>query len=163
MINFRVRPRISCVTSMSKDEILTRFNDFLIHTDKPIRGKKLRHHIELRVKPEEQHYWSPVLNITFDKADNGTIVRGRFGPEPKVWTLFMFFYFLALAICFFSGMYALVQLKINHTPWSFWVLGGGLTLLALIYVAAQIGQQKGHEQTEWLMTFCSEVLKQKSS
>jgi len=55
--------------------------------DKPIRGKKLSHHIELRVKPEEQHYWSPVLNITFDKAANGTVVRGRFldyfYPYPK--------------------------------------------------------------------------------
>ncbi|HHB79455.1 MAG TPA: hypothetical protein ENK85_09520 [Saprospiraceae bacterium] len=162
MIKFKIRPRVNCVTPMTKEEIYTRFSDFLKRTDKPILGKKLKHHIELRVSPEERHYWSPVLNITFKKADQGTTVLGRFGPQPKVWTLFMFFYFFALAICFFAGLYTLVQLQLGYRPWSIWVLLAGIALLILVYVAAQIGQHKGHEQTEWLMTFCSEVLRQEN-
>jgi len=159
MINFSVRPRIRCVTPMEQREIYARFNDFLAHTDKPIQGRTFRDHIELRVRPEHRHYWSPVLNIILDDVDEGTSVRGRFGPEPKVWTLFMFFYFFALAISFFAGMYGLVQLKMGYPAWSFWLVLLGLGLLLLIYIAAQIGQKKGAEQTQWLMSFCTEVLK----
>ena len=119
----------------------------------------MRDHIELYVNKEEQHYWSPVLNISLEEIDNGTTVQGRFGPDPKVWTMFMFFYFFCIAISFFSGLFGLVQLQLGKPPWAFWFFWLGVILLSIFYLAAQIGQKKGAKQTEWLMSFCTEVLK----
>lgn len=159
MFSFRVRPKISCVTPMTQSEIYARFDTFLKETKKPLRGKKYRDHIQLQVAAEEEHYWSPILNIIFKDADNGTTVQGRFGPHPKVWTMFMFFYFFGIALCFFAAIFGGIQLQLGRNPWALWMLAAGLVLLILIYVAAQIGQRKGHAQTEWLLSFCSEVLK----
>ena len=160
MFSFRVRPKIRCVTPMTKEEIFSRFNQFLKDTDKPIRGRKLSGHIELYVNPDQQHYWSPILTIVFDAVEGGTAVKGRFGPHPKVWTMYMFFYFFALVLTLFSGLVGAVQLQMGKSPWAFWIFWVGVLLLVLIYLAAQVGQRKGQEQTDWLMTFCTEVLKE---
>ncbi len=158
MASLRIRPKIRCVSPLSTEEIIDRFEQVARKYQGRIIVRKRRDHIEMHIREADRHYWSPVLNVIFDKADGGTIVRGRFGPEPQVWTMFMFFYFAALSFVFFSGMWVLVQLQVGHAPKALPYFLTSLVVLALVFIAAQVGQRKGHDQTVLLQQFCREVL-----
>jgi hypothetical protein len=63
-------------------------------------GIKTRgNHIWLNIKGEQKSYYSPDLHLEFEaKSENETHIRGLFGPDPTLWTLFMFLHFVIAGI-----------------------------------------------------------------
>jgi len=85
-----------------------------------------------------------------DRQEN-TIIRGFIGPKSTIWTLFMFFYiasgFLLLGGLIYGSSQTLIGVEGNYWP----AVVGGLGLL-LTFIASQIGQKMGEEQTELLIS-----------
>jgi hypothetical protein len=56
-----------------------------------IRG----YHIWLNIKGSKKVYWSPHLHLELEpKSTTETHIRGLFGPDPTLWTFFMFLHFM---------------------------------------------------------------------
>ncbi|MCU0659074.1 MAG: hypothetical protein MUF64_28600 [Polyangiaceae bacterium] len=100
-------------------------------------------HFILTVADREQRVWSPWLNVEVKPQGDGAHLFARFSPHPSVWTLFAFSYLflvtmLLLSLCF-AG--ALVMSGATGVPWPLWVSGGALVVMALLWVASQVGQR----------------------
>ena len=105
--------------------------------------------ILLRIRPEERHFWSPQLSLSFevDEEDKDfTIIRGLYGPNPTVWAFFTYGYAALGILAMFLGMYGFSKYSLNQDHsilWSLPVLAG---LAVILYLIAQFGQKIGAEQ-----------------
>lgn len=158
--DIHLRPRFKMNFEKSYDEILNKFKHNLQDSKCKYCSKIVDGHVIIDVPQEEDHFWSPQLNLEVEKVEKGkSIVKGLFGPKPQVWTLFMFFHFaVAVAFIGFSIM-AYVQ----------WTLGSdfsmALTLVialpviwVIMYFVGRWGRSKGHKQMDELHSFMMKTL-----
>ena len=102
--------------------------------------------------------WSPSLDLTVLASPTGATVHGRIGPQPQVWTTFMFFHML-LAMCGIGGlMWGIAQSLAGGSAWPLWIAVAALFLHAFVAGAAFIGQGLGADQTHRLRSFIDDVL-----
>lgn len=148
----KIRPRFRLETPLSKQEIM----DLILsesEKDPSVRSKTYMHYIKLRCPAEEQHYWSPVLSMSFEEENEKTVIRGIIGPNERVWSMFMFFYIGVTAIGFFGGMFGFLHCKYNDDPtWTF-ILPLSLILLTSIFFTSRYGKVKAHTQMLHLLRF----------
>jgi hypothetical protein len=56
-------------------------------------------YVFIKIPKEKQHFWSPQHHIEIDPVDEKPSILSRlFGPNPTVWTMFMFFYFVVAGL-----------------------------------------------------------------
>lgn len=163
--NIHLRPRFKMDFDESQQEIISKFKHNLKDGDCKYCSTIVDGHIIIDVPVEENHFWSPQLNIEVEKNDNNeTVVKGLFGPKPQVWTMFMFFHF-AVAVGFigFSVM-AYVQWSLK-TDYSFaLIMVIGLPILWFImYFLGRIGKKTGHKQMDELYKFMMKTLDKKNN
>jgi len=105
-------------------------------------------HLILRINKEKRHYWSPQMDISLEtKEDGGTIIRCLLAPEPAVWTMFMFFYIGFGGLTLVGTVYGSSQQILDMTANGYWyALLGGIGLV-VTFIASQVGQKMGEEQT----------------
>ncbi|WP_298363782.1 GTP-binding protein [uncultured Lutibacter sp.] len=161
--DIHLRPRFKLDFNESQQNLISKFKDNLKDGDCKYCSKIVDGHIVIDVPVEENHFWSPQLNIEIEKVDeHKTIVKGLFGPKPQVWTLFMFFHF-AVAVAFIGfAVMAYVQWSLN-TDNSF-ALTMVITLpivWVIMYVLGRIGKKTGHKQMEELNNFLMKTLEKK--
>lgn len=155
-----LRPRFKIDFEETEDELLRKFKSNLSHGDCKYCSKIVDQHIIIDVPLEEDHFWSPQLNVEITSGETSkSIVKGLFGPKPQVWTLFMFLHF-AVGITF------LIFLTLLYVKWIF---GNSLTfplimVIALpiiwvtLYVIGRLGRKKGKIQMEELHSFMMKTL-----
>lgn len=57
-------------------------------------------HVFIKLPKGEQHFWSPQLHLEIiGETNNQCSIQGFFGPNPTVWTMFIFFH-VAVGILF---------------------------------------------------------------
>jgi hypothetical protein len=103
---------------------------------------------ELRICQEDSHFWSPALSIKVvsREEDGERVLRGRFGPHPHVWTMFMAIYGILAMIGLGGLMYGISQWALGWTPWALALAPASIALMAFTYGAVFIGQGLGAEQ-----------------
>lgn len=158
-----LRPRFNLEVEQSKEQVLKSF----IQTKKEQKKfgvSVVDDHIFLKLQNGEQHFWSPQLHLEItESTESTTTVHGFFGPNPTVWTMFIFFHvvvgtiFLADAIWIYSN-YSLdkpysVQLMLLFSLVIIWVL---------LYIAGSVGKTKGKPGMQELYNFMNETLKKSS-
>lgn len=161
--DIHLRPRFKMDFEDSQEEIISKFKDNLKDEDCKYCSKIVDGHIIIDVPLEENHFWSPQLNIEVEKIKGKkTIVKGLFGPKPTVWTLFMFFHFaVAVAFIGFSVM-AYVQWSIK-TDYSFALsIVIALPIIwVIMYFIGRWGKSTGHKQMDELYHFMMKTLEKK--
>ncbi|MEQ8525643.1 hypothetical protein [Gracilimonas sp.] len=161
-IHFRsIRPRIKVQTSLSPDDINQRIRALLSSEKATCEGQTIKGFATIYPPQKDQHFWSPQLTITVDELEEGTLVRGLYGPKPSVWTMFVFFY---SAI----GFATMIILMVGLSLWSLgnpadilWFVPGLIILLLSLYLVAYSGQKLGHKQMGILHRFIEECLEVK--
>lgn len=107
--------------------------------------------ISLRMPHEDRHFWSPRLNLSMEEIDEGkTQLLGKYGPNANVWSLFLFGYLFIGSLGMFAAVLAISQWFIGSSPWGFWLLGGAMPGLLILFGAAHAGQKLGAKQIELL-------------
>ena len=110
---------------------------------------KIKHnHIWMNMPDAKREYWSPHLHLELEKNENGgTHIRRLFGPEPTLWTLFMFLHFMVAGIfVVFCGIaYSNYILK-QPTTMDFVVMGLMVFVWFLLYFIARQIRLKGNCQ-----------------
>lgn len=139
-----LRPRFRLSLEMSGEEVLRRFADIKKEQNR-FGVTCIDKHIFLRLPKDEQIFWSPQLHLeVMESTDNECTVHGFFGPNPTVWTMFIFFH-VVIAMLFIADM---VWLYSNHSlggTYGFQI-GVALGLVAvwiLLYIGGSIGKRKG--------------------
>lgn len=134
---------------MKPEEVSELVKKHMAELDCGCSAKILKNFIVLHIRPEERHFWSPQLSLSFDldeEDDSVTIIRGLYGPNPTVWAFFTYGYAALGIIATFLGMYGFSKYSLGQDYTILWSLPV-LALLALIlYLIAQFGQKIGAEQ-----------------
>lgn len=154
----RLRPRFEMTTARPPEQVRADFRAALARSDAPIVGKVRGDSLQLGLPPSELTTWSPSLDLTLEATEQGTLLRGRVGPQPQVWTTFMFLH-LFIALCGLGGlMWGIGAAVAGESAWPAWIALGAVLLNAFVAGAAFIGQGLGADQTHKLRSFVDDVL-----
>ena len=153
MTSFRIRPRFRLQVDIQPEEVKERFRKGTAVPGAPCTAAYFPEHIILRLPEEEQHFWSPRLELALEEQSEGTLIRGLYGPSPQVWTMFTIAYGATGTLALFIAIIGTSQLMLDlpgHVLWALPVLGG---FALFLYLASQTGQKLGAEQTFTLHHF----------
>jgi hypothetical protein len=161
--DIHLRPRFRMEFSESQDNLLSKFKRNLNDGDCKYCSKIVDGHIVIDIPEEENHFWSPQLNIEIEQLDaEKTILKGLFGPKPQVWTLFMFFHF-AVAVAFIGfAITAYVQWTLKEDYFFALEMIIALPILWIVmYFLGRWGKSTGHKQMDELYKFMMKTLEKK--
>jgi len=152
-----LRPRFQLELSETKEELLKFFEKSQI---KPFLVKRLDEHVFIKFNKKNNHFWSPQLHLEIDAVDeNNSKLYGVFGPNPSLWTFFMFLHFGVATIFIILGIWAYSSAALNK-PYGLQLgVMGLMTILWLVlYFFGRAGKRKGRPQMQELYRFMMEVL-----
>ena len=160
-----LKPRFKIESNQTVTEILSKFEENIAKDTCKYCSKISGNHIFLDIPENENHFWSPQLQVEITKDEtNKTIIKGILGPKPQVWTLFMFFHFViaVLFIVFFVWFYVNWSLEKN-TNLQVTMLGVLPVLSILLYFFGQSGKKLGYKQMVELDDFLMKTIEENNN
>ena len=154
----RMRPRFETVVSSSPGTTLAQIETHLNAPDCPCTGNVVGHHALLYIRPDLRHTWSPFLDLGTEPHPQGTLIRGRFGPHPSIWTFFMAMYAIAGFLVTIGAVVGLSQWSLDLGPTGFWGIVAGILMAGITYAVALMGQGLAQEQMHQLRTFLNRAV-----
>jgi ABC-type multidrug transport system fused ATPase/permease subunit len=159
-----LKPRFKMeLEDKSVDEVLNAFKENLAKNDCKYCSKISGNHIFLDVPKEENHFWSPQMQVEILKNKNDkTIVKGIIGPKPQIWTFFMFVHFIiaTLFVVFFVWFYTNWTLNKDYQFQKYMLLI--LPILSVgLYFFGQSGKRIAYNQMVELDRFLMEIINKK--
>jgi len=157
-----LRPRFKFELKRNHQEALKLFEEAK-NTQSDFVVSRVDDHVFIRIPKIKQHFWSPQLHLEINEVDENTsTLHGLFGPNPTVWTLFMFFHFLVAVLFIGFGAWA-------YGNWSLEISYGiqiGVMLLMIViwfvlYFAGRLGKKKGMDEMFLLHGFMRDTLRGK--
>ncbi len=126
----------------------------------PFLITRIDEHIFIKFSVEQQHLWSPQLHLEFENLDDSKCkLYGVFGPNPTLWTFFMFLHFGVATIFIILGIWAYSSASLNR-PYGL-QLGLMVFMLMLwfvLYAFGRAGRHKGKPQMRELHGFILGIL-----
>jgi hypothetical protein len=159
-----LRPRFQMELEQPCSQLVAKFSE-VKKTEKKFHISCVDDHIFIKLPKKEQHFWSPQLHLEItEKDENNCSLHGFFGPNPTVWTLFMFLH-VAVGILF---MVNLTWLYSNYNLGNAIVLQISITIVlvllwVLLYFAGSVGKKKGKPGMQALYDFMAETLENSKS
>lgn len=158
--DIHLRPRFKMPFNESQQQIISKFEANIKDGNCKYCTKIVDGHIVIDIPKEENHFWSPQLNIEIEKIEEQkTMIKGLFGPKPQVWTLFMFFHFAAAVAFIGFSVMAYVQWSLK-TDYSFaltFVISLPI-LWIVMYFLGSWGKSTGNKQMDELYQFMMKTL-----
>lgn len=154
-----LRPRFKIEIDKSNDNALEAFvskkqaqKDFIV--------SRVDDHVFIRLPKSKQHFWSPQLHLEINKKDDNTsFLNGLYGPNPTVWTMFMFLHFLVAGLFIVFGIWAYTNWSLNHTFWlQITFMGLMVIIWFALYFAGRMGKRKGKPEMQELCNFMKDTL-----
>jgi len=154
-----LRPRFKIELDKNNQEVLNVFEDAK-NTQKNFIVSRIDDHVFIKIPKADQHFWSPQLHLEIMEVDkNSSRLFGLFGPNPTVWTMFMFFHFIVagLFIGFSIWAYTNWTLKTDFAIQLFVALLM-IVLWAALYFGGRLGKATGRDQMVLLHNFMNSIL-----
>ena len=156
-----LRPRFKFHVTRDNEMLLKLFEDTKIAQSDFIVSR-IDDHIFIRIPKAKQHFWSPQLHLEINKEydKKGSMIYGLFGPNPTVWTMFMFFHFLVAGLFLAFGIWAYVNwaLSDNYSLQIFATLFMIIIWFAL-YFGGRLGKAAGMNEMHQLHHFMRDTLR----
>ncbi|MCL8006329.1 GTP-binding protein [Gelidibacter japonicus] len=155
-----LRPRFKMELNHNNTIILKTFEDAK-STSKTYKIVRVDDHVFIRLPTHEQQFWSPQLHLEINEINDKTsTLHGLFGPNPTIWTMFMFLHFLVAGLFIAFGIW-------TYTNWTLknpYGIPLGLMLLMVVawfvlYFAGRYGRAKGKDEMHGLYGFMEMTLK----
>jgi len=156
-----LRPRFKIELEQNNESVLQDFENKK-KTQSEFIISRVDDHVFIKFPKKDQHFWSPQLHLEINKTDENTsTLHGLFGPNPTVWTMFMFFHFIVASLFIAFGIW-------GYTNWSLKSDYGIQLLIALLmivswvvlYFIGRLGKATGKEQMHLLYDFMNKILNQ---
>ncbi|TXE20201.1 GTP-binding protein [Psychroflexus gondwanensis] len=156
-----LRPRFKWNVAENPEIVLDRLEQSgKISTDFVV--SRVDPHIFIRIPKHKQHFWSPQLHLEIikDAPSNGALVHGLFGPNPTVWTMFMFVHFVAAILIIAISIWLYTAISLGQELLLPLLLLVVLILLWVsLYIMGRLGKQKGTQEMKNLHEFMKNSLK----
>ena len=117
-----------------------KLDDFLIKVNE--------NHIWIHVIGNKKQYYSPHLHIQLEsEKENETHIRCLFGPDPTMWTLFMFLHFVVAGVFTIFGMFLYSNITMGQSYiMNIVVMAFMVMVWFLLYFIAKQIREKGEGQ-----------------
>jgi hypothetical protein len=153
-----LRPRFQIELQTENEKVLT---DFENSSHNFILIKRIDEHVFLKFKPKKNHFWSPQLHLEIapQETKKTSTIYGVFGPNPALWTFFMFLHFGIATLFIALSIWAYSSFVLNK-PYGLKVI---LMLLMIIlwisfYIFGRIGKRKGKPQMQELFDYMKTII-----
>ncbi len=152
-----LRPRFQIEVAKSKDSILNSFENADLP---PFLVKRIDDHVFIKFNRKKVHFWSPQLHLEInDLNEGGSKIYGLFGPNPTLWTFFMFLHFGVATIFIGLGVWAYSSASLGR-PLTLQI--GLMVFMVLLwfvlYAFGRAGRSKGKPQMHELHQFMNRIL-----
>lgn len=140
--------------------LLEKFKEFKKTKNSDYLIKIADRHVWLHIIGEQKDYYSPHLHLEFESpSENETHIRGLYGPDPVLWTFFMFLHFViaGVFIIFCGILYSNYVLK-NPLTLDIIILTLMVVLWFTLYFIARHIRHKGYKQMEALDKLYQQIL-----
>jgi len=154
-----LRPRFKIELDKNNEEVLKVF-ETAKNTQKNFIVSRVDDHVFIKIPKADQHFWSPQLHLEIMKIDeDSSRVFGLFGPNPTVWTMFMFFHFIVAGLFIGFGIWAYTNwtLKTDFAIQLF-VAILMIVLWIVLYFGGRLGKATGRDQMVLLHNFMNSLL-----
>lgn len=154
----RIRPRFQIISPDTIQTIEAKTKD-CVHREGSICQATVNHgFIKIFLPKKDQHYWSPQLTLNLEEDENGTLVRGLYGPRPAVWTMFVFFYAVIAVAIMFIAIFGFSYISLGKSGAILWLLPVLILVFFSLYLVSYFGQKLGHDQMVTLHNFVEDCL-----
>lgn len=154
-----LRPRFKIELKKNNQEVLKVFEEAK-KTQKDFIVSRVDDHVFIKIPKADQHFWSPQLHLEIMEVDKkSSRLFGLFGPNPTVWTMFMFFHFIVAGLFIGFGIWA-------YTNWTLetdfaiqlFVAILMIVLWVALYFGGRLGKATGRDQMVLLHNFMNSLL-----
>ncbi len=152
-----LRPRFQLEQEADKEKLLGIFEQT---KRPPYLIKRLDDHLFIKFNKQEIHFWSPQLQLEIvEKEEGGSKLYGLFGPNPTLWTFFMFLHFGVGTFFVIFGIWAYSSAALDKPyGWLLGIMGLLVILWFVLYAFGRAGKKKGKPQMQALYSFMEEIL-----
>lgn len=150
---YKIRPRFRRIIEPDKEEFLAQLKTALKSDGATCRGNVVGKHCKLYLPKASQQFWSPELNLALEITEEGTLLRGFYGPRPTVWTMFVFFYSLVGFATIIISIVGLSQYSLGKPSPILWFVPFLILLFLSLYLSSYFGQKKAADQIDVLNKF----------
>ena len=154
-----LRPRFKIELNKSHTSVLDAFESKK-HEQNQFIVSRIDDHVFIKFPKAQQHFWSPQLHLEINKIENQkSQLYGLFGPNPTVWTLFIFLHFAVagLFIAFSIWAYSNYALKVDYF-FQVWGMVLMVILWFVLYFAGRFSKSSNQKEMTNLYNFMSTVL-----
>jgi hypothetical protein len=155
-----LRPRFYRETEKTTETVVQQYQQLKSEVQSDYSIKISGNHIWFYISPENRKYFSPHLHLELEKSENGnTHIRGLFGPDQALWTMFMFFHFIVAGIFLIFSMIAYSNWTLKQ-PYENDLLIMGLMVVVwiLLYLIARSNRHSSVPQMIELEKLMNRVL-----
>ncbi len=156
-----LRPRFKLELDQDNATLLSAFETSKT-TQEEFIISRIDDHVFIKLPKHKQTFWSPQLHIEINETeDKKSILYGLFGPNPTVWTLFMFLHFMVAGLCiaFCIWAYSNYALKKEYLL-QVWGIIAMVILWFLLYLAGRVGKNSNKEEMRALYNYMQRILAQ---
>ena len=152
-----LRPRFQIQLEQTKEKALQTFDNV---DYPPFTVKRMDDHVFIKFNNEHIHFWSPQLHLELiENEEGGSKLYGLFGPNPTLWTFFMFLHFGVATIFIGLGVWAYSSASLER-PYGLQI--GLMVFMVLLwfvlYAFGRAGRSKGKPQMHELHNFMNQRL-----
>ncbi|MFT5755027.1 MAG: hypothetical protein ACI924_002278 [Flavobacterium sp.] len=144
----KLRYRFDKVVSKPIDAILERCQKLKNKVEPDYRIKITEQYIRFSIGMLSREKYSPNLKITIEKMEDGnTFIKGTYGPDPVLWTLFIFLHFIVAAV-FLIFMVIVYSKWVLSQPFKFdlMIMISMTIIWFLLYFIARLNRSRGISQ-----------------
>lgn len=154
-----LRPRFNCELFKNHLSALEVFEG-LQKSQSDFVVSRVDDHVFIRIPKRKQHFWSPQLHLEINEVDsNSAKLYGLFGPNPTLWTMFMFVHFFLAGIFIAFSIWTYTNWRLNNP---FGIQIGAMIAIIFIwiglYIMGRLGRTTGKPQMEELFEFMNQTL-----
>ncbi len=153
------RPRFQLELEEKNTAILALFEN-CAKTQNRFIVSRIDNHVFIKFPKKEQTFWSPQLHLEIDETTtNKSRLYGLFGPNPTVWTFFMFFHFIVAMVFIAIGIWVYSSWSLSkpiHLPLA--LLFITVIMWFALYFGGRIGKASGKKEMLLLDGFMKETL-----
>ncbi|AUC83418.1 GTP-binding protein [Lacinutrix sp. Bg11-31] len=156
-----LRPRFKFDINEENNTLLKLFEDTK-NTQTSFIVSRVDDHVFIKIPKAKQHFWSPQLHLEINKNEdrNNSTLYGLFGPNPTVWTLFMFLHFVVIGLFLGFGIWAYANWSLE-SDYSIQLFISFLMVLIwfILYFGGRMGKKTGTDQMHELHHFMRDTLR----
>ncbi|MFK2821180.1 GTP-binding protein [Flavobacteriaceae sp. LMIT009] len=154
-----LRPRFKLELDRNNEEILKVFEDAK-NSQKEFVVTRVDDHVFIKIPKAKQHFWSPQLHLEIMEVDQkSSRLFGLFGPNPTVWTMFMFLHFVVAGIFIGFAIWAYTNWSLdNDFAIQLFVALFMIVIWLALYFGGRIGKATGKDQMLLLYEFMNKML-----